>query len=684
MTHSFGRAGSKLRQALAAGVMLAVLASCSSGSDPTAPEPLPGPTFEPPEGTVEMLGGETVTFRVLDRAGRPVRAEFFLDGTRLVEAESFVHEVQPSSKRDVIARARIDGVFHIGRWTVNGYSVRFEPPEPYPWMLTGQELNFVARVSNDADVPATFFLDREQVSEGSSYLFVPTVDGVHRIEVEAEVLGATRRSSWELTVASLDASPAQGEIATFPYERIELSVTRSDGGRVDASFVIEDYASSVGDAIEYMPVVAVNRQARASIETSAGVASASWMLIDASTVPAVGGLALTARDPELVLDLVWTVDPPTENQKEPASYLVAYATRPFGPDEREKVENLILPHRSGARAQGGSIGGVPALTTCYVRVFAQDAEGRVGFGTPMASVTTSDPGERIELSGVARFLPWPGVLASAEGFSAGVQNQATVLGAAGAFAFTTYSNGGQYLWLEGDGVEAMRVGPLPRTDVHYELLVLPTRDVSMLSAGTTSDLALVDYIRALTDNARTVDSDPTFHRWARYPVKVWVWDYTGPGTEHPSYDAAFRRAIDLWNGGSTGDDRLLEYVGVADSLFDPSTDPGQEGVLVRLYSEGGSTNLAQVDFIRPASGRIASTDPEILEVRLRRFLPTQPLLDRVVAHELGHTLGLIHSPSEADLMHAFVDMTGGIPGEHEIYVARFLRHVRPGSSNLWY
>ena len=63
-----------------------------------------------------------------------------------------------------------------------------------------------------------------------------------------------------------------------------------------------------------------------------------------------------------------------------------------------------------------------------------------------------------------------------------------------------------------------------------------------------------------------------FHPWQHYPVKVWVWEYTSPTGELPSYHSALQRGIDLWNDGATGDRRLLEYVAVADSLFDPTQD----------------------------------------------------------------------------------------------------------------
>lgn len=670
---------------LCAGGVCVGLGSCGSDSGPAAPDPLPVPRtfFEPEPGEIEALGGGRLTFRVRDASGQPVTASWFVDGKSVAIGRIFEFEVPGAVVSDVLARAVIDGEVHLGRWTVQGVLVRFTPAEPDLWMLADQEVEFAVEVSGGAEAPVSFSLDGETVAGAARFRFAPAAEGLHRIEARTEVLGEVYGSSWDVRVTSLELSPPAGEVPTRAYEWVTLRARRADGLPLGGSFTIQDYGSAVGDSIRYRPVVAGTREARVRYENAAGSGEAAWMLVDASPVPAVGELRAQARDFEDVVDLSWEIGVPGPDQQVPDAYLVAWAEDWFGVDERTTVQHRTVPHREGVAVQGTAVEGLDGQTTYCFRVFPVDGQGREGFGSSPVGATTDDVGVLVSVSGRVQVLPWTGGPVPAAGVTLDPGPGGLVLPASGTFDLTVRSNGQQFLRATGETLHPMAVGPLPRSDVRYELLMVPERTVTVVVDGIASELALVDYLRRLTDNDNSRDEDPFFHAWGRYPVKVWVWPYRGTGTEQPSYDAAFRRAIDRWNGGATGEARLFEYVAVSDSVFDPSGDAGEEGVLVRLYPMS-SSNLGEVVFLRPVGGKVATTDPELLALKLRRGLPTQEVVDWVVAHELGHVLGLRHSPSPEDLMHAYANRAQGVPRDHERYVARFLRHVARDASSRWY
>jgi hypothetical protein len=243
---------------------------------------------------------------------------------------------------------------------------------------------------------------------------------------------------------------------------------------------------------------------------------------------------------------------------------------------------------------------------------------------------------------------------------------------------------------EGSGAYTLPIltTPLQTLDRELDLVLVPRLTIDVLEEGVVTESTLHELLLQATRNE--VPLPPyDFFGWEDYPVKVWVWDYTAfqdPGgnpSEDVHYHEAFATGIDRWNAGAVGDRRLLEYVPVSPE-FDPADDPDAVGVMIRLYdSPPPWSNFGEVGFVRPSNGSVGTAQPKVLLMQLRPTFLNQALADRIIAHELGHVLGLVHTRSEADLMHATSDLANGVPTEPELFVARYLRHASKDMKANW-
>lgn len=163
-------------------------------------------------------------------------------------------------------------------------------------------------------------------------------------------------------------------------------------------------------------------------------------------------------------------------------------------------------------------------------------------------------------------------------------------------------------------------------------------------------------------------SDSMLHRWddrAQRPVRVYLPTTSRTANFQPIFVESVRAAFREW-----------ENVGLP-VRFDLSADSAVAEVRVRWRVQFEEERTGQTDLEWDRDGRVLGAD-----VTLATFDPDgRPMHAegmRVVAlHEIGHVLGLDHSPDEADLMHAVAKV--GRLSRRDEETARLLYRLTPGS-----
>ena len=158
-------------------------------------------------------------------------------------------------------------------------------------------------------------------------------------------------------------------------------------------------------------------------------------------------------------------------------------------------------------------------------------------------------------------------------------------------------------------------------------------------------LAVVAPWRAVASN--TTLSGNEGHPRARFPLTVWT-----QAAGDPLLDAAMRRAIDDWNA------LFRDALGLP-AFAAGSREAAQVRVQLERPTADGPMGVTQ---LRAGDGGVIEppVDVTLAEPTARGQTSRETLLYQVLAHELGHALGLPHVGDPRSLMcceHGAVDLT---------------------------
>jgi Matrixin len=493
---------------------------------------------------------------------------------------------------------------------------------------------------------------------------------------------------------TVNFEPAPGDTTIGTLQTLRIRALRSDGVAVLSAFTVDGTADTTATQWDFVSP-AEGQFVLAARATSDGAEySGEWTVTVADgavpPTPAVQAPSAVEGPFPGSLDLVWQAPPASQVPVPLTNYVVAYSETPFDSTDFDAVSQVLVPHDAQAIVQRAQLTGLTERVLYTIRIRVLDVLGR---RSPVSAATRHESTGHFDLTGTVQaielstpLLPLANVLVEVDGIK-------SLTDGSGGYSLLNLPDLGPRSVVaqeqSGSNYYVFNSSPLDPVTRDQSIVLFPQEVIEIDSSdpGVAPVINRLEYFRRLTQNFSFFPylTNP----WKTYPIPFYLGEFMSAGGDTTiSYRQTFLDAIDIWNSAA-GESLFQPILGDVD----PVANPGLVGArfVADLTAVGGSL-LGQVRVVRPAAGVLYEDTPEFLEVHMIQGFLNQEVATYVAVHELGHVLGVAHSPNLDDIMFRTVrtQRAGGLmpdvvtPNAEEAFVARLLKSIPPQTDTRWY
>lgn len=484
--------------------------------------------------------------------------------------------------------------------------------------------------------------------------------------------------------------PPPGALSVELYERLRFEARDPDGVPLRARWFVSDTLFGEFERFLYQPSLPGGLDVRAELRFGSRDFVANWTLdvsdINSTDTPPVTIVHMEPGEEPGTVVLLWEAPPASQIEVPLRQFHLYWSANPIPVDGLGAATEVLRPIDGGLIVQSYTIRDLPELEPAYARIVVEDILDRRS--AVSAEVSAPSTGH-YDLTGGIRYIRVLQDVAPMANAVIKLDLERRVTDGSGEFSYLNQPAFPEspgfvpppepYLSVsDPSGAEFYQLlsqHALPRVSQRLDLLMLPRELIPLQLGDPTAEPFewLLPFLKLMTKNNRNADTLEVPH-WEEYPVSVFAPEFIIQGAQElVDYRAAFAAAVDGWN--SVAGEPLL-------TLADAAASPGV-GITYSVDLPSGG-NLGETVMDEPAGGDLFQTIPEQIRIRLRSF-SSQSIADKVVLHEMGHALGLWHSPSLDHIMEGGI-LTNSADKVHrdEALLARIIRHLPQRMDLKWY